>query len=92
MYNAKITITKNTEIEMKMADHDHSNKYITTPEFNKLTSENFAARLKQAILASKSDIVHFVIKTDFDNQVKNVASHKNELNEVKAVKSKEVNS
>ena len=92
MYNAKITITKNTEIEMKMADHDHSNKYITTPEFNKLTSENFAARLKQAILASKSDIVHFVIKTDFDNQVKNVASHKNELNEVKAVKSKEVKS
>ena len=92
MYNTKITITKNTEIEMKMADHDHGNKYITTPEFNKLTSENFAARLKQAILASKSDIVHFVIKTDFDNQVKNVASHKNELNEVKAVKSKEVNS
>ena len=92
MYNTKITITKNTEIEMKMADHDHSNKYITTPEFNKLTSENFAARLKQAILASNSDIVHFVIKTDFDNQVKNVASHKNELNEVKAVKSKEVNS
>ena len=45
MYNTKITITKNTEIEMKMADHDHSNKYITTPEFNKLTSENFAARL-----------------------------------------------
>ena len=75
-----------------MADHYHSNKYITTPEFNKLTSENFAARLKQAILVSKSDIVHFVIKTDFDNQVKNVASHKNEWNEVKVVKSKEVKS
>ena len=88
MYNTKIAITKNIEIEMKMADHDHSNKYITTPEFNTLTSENFAARLNQAILASKSDIVHFVIKTDFDNQVKNVAPHKNELSEVKVVKSK----
>ena len=27
----------------RITDHDH-NKYITTPEFNKLTSENFAAR------------------------------------------------
>ena len=40
---------------MKITDHNHD-KYISTPEFNKLTSENFAARLKQANLASKSDI------------------------------------
>ena len=41
-YNAKIS-----EIEKKDTDHNH-NKYITTPEFNKLTAENFAARLAQA--------------------------------------------
>ena len=38
--------TKNTEIETKITDHDHSNEYITTPELNKLKAENFAARLK----------------------------------------------
>ena len=43
-YNTTIS-----EIE-KNIDHDHSNKYITTPEFNKLTAEKFAARLKQANL------------------------------------------
>ena len=31
-------------------------------EFNKLTSENFAARLKEANLLSKSDIANFVNK------------------------------
>ena len=31
--------------------------------FNKLTVENFTARLKQASLASKNDIVNFVKKT-----------------------------
>ena len=30
--------TKISEIEMKVTDHDHD-KYITTPEFNKLTAE-----------------------------------------------------
>ena len=39
-----------------LIDHDHD-KYITTSEFNKLTTENFAARLEQA---------HLVAKTDFD--------------------------
>ena len=36
---------------------------ITTQEYNKLTSENFTARLAQVNLASKSDIANFV-KTD----------------------------
>ena len=27
----------------KNTDHDHSNKYITTKEFSKLMSQNFAA-------------------------------------------------
>ena len=32
---------------MKITDHKHD-KYVTTPEFKSLRSENFAARLKQA--------------------------------------------
>ena len=72
-YNRKIS-----EIENKItANHDHD-KYITTQEFNKLTSENVAARLKKAILASKNDIADFV-KTDFDNKLKDVTANKNEL-------------
>ena len=76
-YNTKIS-----EIENKITtDHDHD-KYITTQVFNKLTSENFTARLKQADLGSKSDIANFVKETDFDNKLKNVTSNKNELNEL----------
>ena len=86
-YNIKISETEN-EIT---ADHDHD-KYITTQEFNKLTSENFTARLKQANLASKGDIANFVKKTDFDNKLKDVTSNKNELNslskKVKAISTK----
>ena len=43
------------------------NEYFTTQEFNKLISNNFTERLKQANLASKSDIADFVKRTDFDN-------------------------
>ena len=62
-YNTKIN-----DIEKKITDHNHE-RYITTAEFNKLTSEHFAARLKQANLADKSDIANFVNKTDFDNKL-----------------------
>ena len=48
--------TKISEVENKIPNHD---KYITTPEFKKLTAENFAARLKQGDLVNK---------TDFDNK------------------------
>ena len=51
--------TKVNEIEKKITDHTHD-KYITIPEFNKLTAENFAARFAQANL---------VTKTDFDNKL-----------------------
>ena len=44
--------TKIGEAENRIPDHA---KYITTQEFNKLTAENFAARLKQADLVSKND-------------------------------------
>ena len=59
---------------MKITDHNHD-KYISTPEFNKLTSENFAARLKQANLASESEIANFLNKTDFHNKLKDVVSN-----------------
>ena len=48
---------KISEVENKIPDHA---KYITTPEFNKLTEQNFAVRLKQANLINK---------TDFDNKL-----------------------
>ena len=86
-YNKKLM-----EIEKKITDHDHY-KYITTPEFNKLTAENVAARLKQVNLASKTDITNFVNKADFDNKLlsfderinSNKTKHvivENELNEL----------
>ena len=55
---------------------------MTTQQFNKLTSENFTARLKQANLASKNDIANFVKKTHFDEKLKTVTSNKNKLNEL----------
>ena len=49
--------TKIGEVENEIPDHA---KYITTQEFNKLTAENFAAKLTQ---------VNLVSKTDFDNKL-----------------------
>ena len=54
----KLTITKKLIKMKKISDHNHD-KYITTPEFKKLTLENFASRLKQANVASKSDITNY---------------------------------
>ena len=48
-YNTKIS-----EIEKKVTHHYH-NKYVTTPEFNKLAAENFAERLAEANLVTKTD-------------------------------------
>ena len=45
------------EVENKTPNHD---KYITSPEFNELTAENFTAKLKQA---------NWKTKTDFDNKL-----------------------
>ena len=44
--------TKINEVEKKIPDHT---KYITIQQLNKLTAENFAARLKQISLLSKND-------------------------------------
>ena len=51
--------TKIREVENKIPDNC---EYITTQEFNKVTAENSAARLKQADLVNK---------TDFDNNLTN---------------------
>ena len=50
--------TKVTKIENKLNNHNH-NKYITTPEFNRLATDVFNARLAQTNL---------ITKTDFDAQ------------------------
>ena len=42
-----------------LAKHQKVSKYITTQEFNKVTAENFVARLAQANLASKKDVANF---------------------------------
>ena len=39
-------------------------KYLT----EKLTTENFSAKLAQANLATKADIADFIKKTDFDDK------------------------
>ena len=52
-----------------------------------ITSENFAARLKQANLASKNDITDFVKNTDFDGKLKKVNKKVN-LHNTKSIKVK----
>ena len=48
----------------KNTNHDHD-KYITTPEFTKLTSANFCCKISTSKLRKQSDIANFVKKTDF---------------------------
>ena len=67
--NLATTATTLIAVENKIPD---DSKYVTTPEFNKLTAENFVARLAQANLASKNGISNFVKKTDFDSKLKNL--------------------
>ena len=43
--------TKISETEKKVADHNHD-KYIISPEFNKIKIKHFSARLKQADLVT----------------------------------------
>ena len=60
------TNTALTALENKIIDHS---KYITTPEFDKLTVETFAAGLAQINFASKNDIANFIKKTDLDDKI-----------------------
>ena len=61
------TTTAVTAVENKIPDHS---KYVTTPEFYKITAESFTARLAQANLASKNNIPNFLKKTDFYDKLK----------------------
>ena len=54
--------TKVTEIENKLNNHNHD-KYIDTPEFNKLAGDVFSVQLAQANL---------VTKTHFDDKLSNL--------------------
>ena len=47
--------TKMSDIEKKITDHNHD-RYISTSEFNRLTTENFKARLGEANLITKTDL------------------------------------
>ena len=96
MYNVSNLVKnelENNELEKKITnDHDHD-KYVTTQQFDKLTSEHFSARLTEVNLASKNDTANFVKKTGLYDKLKNlnktVTSNKttymfveNKLNEI----------
>ena len=53
LVSANVVNTKISEVENESPHHA---KYITTQEFNKLTAEHFARKLKQANLVSKTDL------------------------------------
>ena len=56
-------------IDYRVSNYD---KYITIKKFNKLTGENFTARLRQTKLVTKVDIPDFGNKTDFDEELINI--------------------
>ena len=64
--NAKISEVKKKISNITNLPTDHI-KYITTSNFNKLTAENFTARLKQANLANKGGMADFVKNKNFDD-------------------------
>ena len=68
--------TKIAEIEKKVTKQNHD-RYITTSEFNKLTKEDFAARLAQANL---------ITNTDFDNTLYMSFNRKNNSNKQNILK------
>ena len=51
-------------------NYNNHNKFITTQEFNRLASEHFPARLKQASLVSKNDICEFINSSVLDKKIK----------------------
>ena len=55
----------------KVLAHNHD-KYVTTQKFNELRRDDFAAKLKQAKLATKDDIADFIKRTNFDEKLKKI--------------------
>ena len=81
-YNTKIS-----DIKKKITDHDHDNKYITSSEFNKLTTETFKARLTQANLVTKADFYDKpkdISKRIISNKSKHLLVE-NEMKKLKAI-------
>ena len=57
IWSKKQTMTqKLVKLKKKITDHDHYIRYITKQEFNQLTVENFAPRLKEVNVANKANI------------------------------------
>ena len=78
-YNTKIT-----EIENKLNNHNHD-KYLDTPEFNKLAKDIFNATLAQANLITKTDFdakLSRINREITENKTENLLV-KNELNKLK---------
>ena len=78
-YNTKIS-----EIAKKVSDHNHD-KYITAPEFNRLTTENFKARLARVNLITKTDL-DIELKKISDRTTSNKTKHLLIENELKKLK------
>ena len=76
--------TKVTEIENKLNNHNHD-KYITTPEFNKLADDIFNARLSQANLVEKTTFDNTVSSLD-SKIVENKTKNNSTENEIKKAK------
>ena len=76
--------TKISDIEKKIADHNHD-KYVTLPELNRLTKENFKARLAQENLITKTD-PDTELKKISDRVTSNKTKHLLVENELKKLK------
>ena len=76
------------KIGKRILDHARD-RCVTTQDFNKLTSSDFTARLKQANLSTKVDIDDFIEKTDFDDKLKNL--NKNVFSNETKTKNKQTN-
>ena len=85
--NVSNLITK-TGYNTKVSDHNYD-KYITTREFNKLTTENFKPRLAQSNLITKTNL-GTELKKISDRVTSNKTKHllvENELKKLKTVDS-----
>ena len=68
----------------KISDHN-LDKYITTPEFNKLTTENFKAISAQEDLVTKTDF-DTELEKNSDRVISSKTKHLQVKNEVKKLK------
>ena len=68
---------KISKIGKNILYHDHA-KYITTQEFNNLTTDNFAARIGQAKITTEDDVADFVKQTNLDYKSKFLIKYLNQ--------------